>query len=666
MLTRWTLCVGITLALAFGWTTQDAAADGDDDSRLLAQAGDGGGADERANAKKDREAAMKALINQYPAKGDDGATSSPTPSGNPASVALPPSGADSLVRMEHHGYFRLRTDLFYNMDLNTKGTSPIAPPLLSNERRADAQSQTNHNGDESLSSLNMRFRYSPTFNIKEHLRVHATFDILDNIVLGSTPDGLRGARPDVGNPALTRSSEQPLTSTVGKDAIEVREVYGEIVWTFGTFRAGRMANDWGLGMLLNSGSQFSASRAAANPDGQNWRCLDCDFGDYIDRLQFEVRDPFSDLFYVSLAWDFPSTGLASYNSGSGASPISSQSFGQPLDLDPGDDTTQFTLSIFDKPISQQEILLRRHALTKSAPLFDWGALLIIRYQDKGLDRQPTAADFTGASTGGSDQSPQLRNQSLSVLSPDLWARMILPLGTKRYLRVEGELAANFGSLAARTDNTLAASDFSRDIQQFGGALEVELRWTDLFAFFNAGFATGNSAYGFGYLDTNPYNTPDPRTNEFSKNINGFQFHRNYMIDTIMFRELVGGITNAVYFNPAFAYRLADIANAREESSLGVRLDIITAAALSAKATPGNQSWYGLESDLKLFYEERNDYRLELISGLFIPGGAWDRRAGDAIEHPALTSIYELSTDDIDRGLTSNLAWSLQANFWWLF
>lgn len=671
---RWTLCVWLVVA---GWmgavVVVEAQAEPEQPTPEILLAQDGGGdatGDKRTSSKKEREDAMKALAGQYPAKagGDDPGSAPANNSGSAPAMVAPPAGSDSMVRMEHHGYFRLRTDLFYNMDLNTKGTSPIPSPLRSNDRNPTTQTQGATNGDETLTSLNMRFRYAPVFNIKEHLRVHTTFDIFDNIVLGSTPDGIRGARPDVANPALTRSSEQPQLSTVGKDAIEVREVYGEIVWTFGTFRAGRMANDWGLGMVLNGGSQYNAARGASSFDGQNWRCLDCDYGDYIDRLQFEVRDPFSDLFYLSLAWDFPSTGLATYNAGLGNSPLAAQSFGQPFDLDPGDDVTQFTIAIFDKPISQEELVLRKHALEKGKMQFDWGALLVIRYQDNGLDRPATAADYTGPTTGAAadGSAPQFRPFNLSVLTPDIWVRLLLPIGAKRYVRLEAELSAVFGSLSGLTNNTLANSELERSMTQFGAAIESELRWDDFFAYFNTGFASGSDGYGFGYLDADRYTNPDPRTNQFSKNINNFQFNRNYMVDMIMFRELVGGITNAIYFNPAFAYRLADLANAREETSLGVRLDFITAAALNKDSTPGRGQFYGFETDLKLFYEERNDYRLEASTGLFIPGDVWDRNANDDVEMPTLPDVYEITPADLDSGLTANLAWTLQANFWWMF
>ena len=60
----------------------------------------------------------------------------------------------------------------------------------------------------------------------------------------------------------------------------------------GILRFGRMGSHWGLGMLRNDGN-----------------CLDCDFGDTVDRVQF-VTEPFAG-FYVTPMIDFNAEGVSS-------------------------------------------------------------------------------------------------------------------------------------------------------------------------------------------------------------------------------------------------------------------------------------------------------------------------------------------------------------------
>ena len=54
----------------------------------------------------------------------------------------------------------------------------------------------------------MRFRIEPTFNVSEDIRLKAQIDVLDNVVLGSTPDGPYG---DLAAGAPLGSNIQPLT-----------------------------------------------------------------------------------------------------------------------------------------------------------------------------------------------------------------------------------------------------------------------------------------------------------------------------------------------------------------------------------------------------------------------------------------------------------------------
>ena len=45
---------------------------------------------------------------------------------------------------------------------------------------------------KNIGGANMRFRLQPTINVTDQVRVHALIDVLDNTIMGSTPDTLAG------------------------------------------------------------------------------------------------------------------------------------------------------------------------------------------------------------------------------------------------------------------------------------------------------------------------------------------------------------------------------------------------------------------------------------------------------------------------------------------
>src|SRR5262249_41066410 len=83
-------------------------------------------------------------------------------------------------------YYRMRTDWFKNFNLNF-----LDDPALGRPPRPRAPGCTatalNHRCDDSLASANMRLRLEPTLNLDEGTSVHIQADVLDNLVLGSTP-----------------------------------------------------------------------------------------------------------------------------------------------------------------------------------------------------------------------------------------------------------------------------------------------------------------------------------------------------------------------------------------------------------------------------------------------------------------------------------------------
>lgn len=504
---------------------------------------------------------------------------------------------------EHHGYFRFRADFFHNGHLGTvvpgvrnSGTSGIPAPISENginNEDPDVSAEVGTEDAKVIASANIRLRYSPTLHVSESLRIKATFDVLDNLVLGSTPDFAGNlARPDVPLVAFAQSQAPPSDGTNGfRDAIRVKEAYGEFQPAF-LLRVGRMASNWGLGILANAGDD-----------------VDDDFGDYTDRalLLFKVFD-----VYVAAAWDYLYSGATSDDP--------NQAFGQAKDLGSADDANQYVLSFFQRPLSEADKQKRRvDTYERFKPAFDWGLYGVYRTQSFDLDTTSYDAWREDGGAPSYDELGLVTRGAWAVI-PDLWLRYEQRFDFFSGLRIELEVASIFGHID-NVNNEIGGAESERDIQQFGAALEVQYDLDQLSLGLDGGFASGDTAEGFGVLDRNTLAEQDGSPN---KEVTAFKFDRDYHIDLLLFREVIGTVTNAVYIKPWVSYDLFD----SPEDTLGIRLDLLYAQALEPEATPGNEAFLGFESDLKLFFHNKAGFMLDVESGLLIPGGALNYRPVD--------------------------------------
>ncbi len=170
------------------------------------------------------------------------------------------------------GYFRLRGDVFDNLDLN-RGPTPTTGETIFPVPIDDPE----HN--DRLTSSNMRLRLEPHIRVGWEVNVHAVIDCLDDVILGSTPaDESRWA----GMSAATTNQEAPA------DSIRMKRAWAEIGTPIGLLTAGRMGVQWGLGMLANDGN-----------------CFDCDLGNTVDSIGLAI--PVGGQI-VGLSYDVASTG----------------------------------------------------------------------------------------------------------------------------------------------------------------------------------------------------------------------------------------------------------------------------------------------------------------------------------------------------------------------
>ncbi len=545
----------------------------------------------------------------------------------------------SYPYIEHHGMFRFRADSFINLDLNTTGTSPILPPPESFPvDEQNAASAPDPQADAYVGA-NIRFRYAPTIHLYEDLQIKIELDVPDNLVLGSLPDGGRTSdrdplRPDVPKLAFSGGQIPP------DEGVKIKQAYGQVRTFFGVLRLGRMSSHWGLGILANGG-----------------QCMDCDFGDAADRAMFITRLPVfeSQGLYVAASYDFPNEGIVDFDN--------NQFLGQNRDLSQIDDVNQYALAIFKAPVQEEEKAAQASKLRdRGEPVLNGGAYLVYRSQEASFEN--FVIDQSYPNIG---DLPVLEARGAEAIIPDLWVQFLWEPQYRKRLRLELEAVAILGGIDFVAEpgegstecfsdpNAAACQAKQRDVKQLGLAFEGEFRFNDFATVgLNSGFATGRNKFGFQINDgkVDPEGTPS-----------NFKFDRDYHVDMILFREIIGSVTNATYFNPWVQFDFWT----RNQDTFGFRFDTIYSQAHKAAATPSGERSLGLEFDGQLFYHEEEKFRADLSYGLLIPLAAFDEKVGRTrLTYPGFDSPTILPEDLEGRSGEAEPAQSIQARLFWFF
>ena len=520
---------------------------------------------------------------------------------------------------EQHGYYRLRLDWLDDLHLSNYAepahfVSGQPPPLTENvsNNSGDRHPETGNSFSRtqtSVSTGNMRFRYQPTIHLAENVRVRATIDMLDNLVLGSTPDGLI-RRNDAPMLAFSGGQVPPesMRNSV-QDSLRVKHAWGEWKTPLGLVRVGRQPSHWGMGILANGGG-----------------CEDCDFGDTNDRLMFVTKGLGT---YIAVGYDIVATGATTTTV--------SQSAGQERDLDDADDVTQYILALFQRPLSPAEKQQRDYDLKRlRRPVLDFGLYGVYRSQEltsevtqldsrnsgRIPDVEQSRPNDGGVASPEGPNSPHylLGTRNAEAYIPDVWAKFQWHPQRGHELTIEAEFAAIFGSIEDGAPDPVLGDPTKRDIRMWGGALKSDYRMDSLRLGFEVGAASGGELKAFGIHDGFAVPTSG------DADITNFRFDRDYQVDLILFREIIGAVTNALYFKPTIEY---DILRS-VRSVLGLQLDVIYARALKAEiagpgdyiGTPSGEANYGVEFDTSLFFREQDRFSLQLAYGLFIPMDAF--------------------------------------------
>ena len=75
----------------------------------------------------------------------------------------------------------------------------------------------------------------------------------------------------------------------------------------------------------------------------------------------------------------------------------------------------------------------------------------------------------------------------------------------------------------------------------------------------------------------------------------FTFNRDFRVDSILFREVIGAVTNAFFFKPSYHRWLLQSG----DHKLGAGASVMAAFAMEPDGTPGRSRGLGVEVGLKL-------------------------------------------------------------------
>jgi uncharacterized protein (TIGR04551 family) len=489
--------------------------------------------------------------------------------------AIAASGSP-LVSVDLHGTARARGHAFGNASLGN-GTSGAQRPI-----GATAVNAGNPSGDatDTLALGDLRFRFTPTMHVGSRASVHGQFD-------------LTGAAFAIGS---TERDHTVLDRTLGlpgsggkRGGLFVRRLWGEFdVLGLATIQLGRMGDHFGLGILRN--------------DGRDRRV---DFQSDIDRVG--VRAELLG-FRLALARDvmaslpFVHRGLANHTLGT-----TSQ------------DTTSGLLNGGDviRWLAQVE------SGAAAGPGFGWGAAVSWQSQDVALalEHDGEITDKLAANCVAKGSCLQVEPRGANLLWPQAYARFERKTGFG-VLRAEGEVALLLGTLD-NTD-TLAATDTSKTLIAGGFAAKASLAAGKTAYKLGLGGASGDNEGGFGVFDQANLTVNKGGERVHRSLVTGFRFHRGFVVDSLLFREVIGAIANTWYVRPALRYRSKGVSAV---DGFWVEVGCLAAAAFATGSTPGRSRMLGIEPDVLIGWDLSAKHGA-LVHGTFLaPGAGFDAGEG---------------------------------------
>lgn len=510
-----------------------------------------------------------------------------------------------LELLTFDGFLRVRPEMFFKFNLG-RPPDPAGYTLWPSSPLSAAE-RTN-------AGVNMRFRFEPTINVSEEVRIRAQVDALDNVVWGSTPD--YAFSRNIGNRYWYDRNEFSVFSNsqsapqVGMNslasAINVRRLWGEVETPIGNLKFGRMGSHWGLGVMHNDGNG-----------------LDNDWGDTVDRVMF-VAEPLNGL-YVTPMLDFNVESLLSPRQSGG---------GQQFDLTNSDDSHSFILAVARRDTETERLA----KLEGGQAVFNYGLRFEYRVQrNDGIDYLSQPLPASDGEAGSSAPGMGWVQRDAKLFMPDVWAKV-----EQKNWRIEAEFASVLGFINNRALSGGEASTTGKnqklDVWQFGAVLQGEYKLLngDLELGAEVGFASGDKAPGFGnyprrvqklnadgtqvagVIDGPQYNCT--ASGCLDNSLTAFRFNRDYRVDMILYRELLGGITDSLYVKPKVSYRITN--------GFQAFAALIYSRAIFAESAPGGtitgtpDANLGVEINGGARYETEDGFFAQAQYGILFPLGGF--------------------------------------------
>ncbi len=453
-------------------------------------------------------------------------------------------------RITLSGFLRTRGDLANNWDLG-RGPTPSMRALWPTPYAGPSPGRTQ-------TSLDMRLRLDVAIDVGWGVTVRGRLHALDNLRYGSTPEG-----DFSGGTINQRGPDRPL---------DLRQLYGQVLLPFGMLSAGRMGAlvDWGTGFFVNSGNG-----------------IDDDWGDVGDRVAFTT--PLAGLLWTAL-YEISASGPSTEALRPEIRPA--------VDLDPSDDvrTVAFSVAKWDLPATRDRRLRARRTT------LNLGLVGSHRWQTYDLI------------AGDVPSSRSTIQRDLSAWVADAWVRA--DIGSFTF---EAEGAFVGFSIQNASLDPAASLNVAVTGRQFGGVARAEYRGGErFFARLEAGFASGDDHAGMGARPGSTVARPgdldglqfDLTRTPRDTTINNFRFHPNYRVDLILWRRILGTVTDAMYVRPMARYRIGPM--------LTVEGAVIFSTALERNSTPSGAAPLGVEADLGILYEQEHGFFARLDYGLLLP------------------------------------------------
>lgn len=480
------------------------------------------------------------------------------------------------------GALRVRGTGYHNLDLD-RGPTPSGE-LLFPVPLSDPKGQW-------LAAADLRLRTDLSFYAPfASVAVKARIDVPDNLVLGGSPDGIPGGS----------------TTQLPTAALRIKRVYGEALTPFGVLAAGRMGSHWGLGMLTNGGD-----------------CADCNSGDAADRIAFIT--PLGGFIWAA-SFDFSSTGP----SVPGKIPTAA------VNVDPTTAVRTVTFAF----LRWRDDLARERRRKAGKTTFELGAYVAHRWQ-----KNDVPSTYLPLATQVPLTSAQVMSRGYTATAIDGWTRLSGPWGR---IELEGAvLVAN-----VEQPSLIPGVLLNKPVKslQIGAALESEFGSPES-AFtggIDVGYASGDAAAGFGVNP--PLNSAQPKAGDldgpqgnppYDNAVNNFRFHPDYRVDRILFREIIGTVTDAVYIRPHVRWNMVRLGT----SWLTASLAAVASFTTFATSAPGGKAPLGVEIDPTLSYGSKDGFAA-------------------AIEHAALFPLAGL--DNVELGMKAKPAQLLRLRLMYAF